>query len=151
MPVKRTSNEAKSYKGFWPATQTGENVSRRSLCARIHARSADASAADASDARVRRQARLDHRHASQRGWLWQPDYQPADQPKNDDSLVFEIAYGERSVLFTGDRKPRGSGYGRERNLKTRHRPKSWPSWQQNVQHRRVPERSRSSPSFQMAI
>ena len=31
-----------------------------------------------------------------------PDYQPGDAANNNDSLVFEITYGKRSVLLTGD-------------------------------------------------
>jgi competence protein ComEC len=31
-----------------------------------------------------------------------PDYVSADSAKNDDSLVFEITFGKRSVLLTGD-------------------------------------------------
>ncbi len=31
-----------------------------------------------------------------------PDYQQGDTAQNDDSLVFEITYGRRSVLLTGD-------------------------------------------------
>ena len=31
-----------------------------------------------------------------------PDYQPGEAASNDDSLVFEIRYGKRSVLLTGD-------------------------------------------------
>lgn len=31
-----------------------------------------------------------------------PDYQPEETAKNDDSLVFEVAFGHRSVLLTGD-------------------------------------------------
>jgi competence protein ComEC len=31
-----------------------------------------------------------------------PDYVPADSAKNNDSLVFEITYGKRRVLLTGD-------------------------------------------------
>jgi competence protein ComEC len=31
-----------------------------------------------------------------------PDYFPADVPKNNDSLVLRLTYGERSVLLTGD-------------------------------------------------
>lgn len=30
------------------------------------------------------------------------DYTPADTPANNDSLVFEVTYGQRSILMTGD-------------------------------------------------
>jgi competence protein ComEC len=35
-----------------------------------------------------------------------PDYTPAPTPGNNDSLVFEISYGHRSVLMTGDAERR---------------------------------------------
>ncbi len=31
-----------------------------------------------------------------------PDYEPGDEPANDDSLVLRIVYGERAFLLTGD-------------------------------------------------
>jgi competence protein ComEC len=31
-----------------------------------------------------------------------PDYLPGDSAQNDDSLVFEVSYGHRSILLTGD-------------------------------------------------
>ncbi|HEY3938850.1 MAG TPA: ComEC/Rec2 family competence protein [Bryobacteraceae bacterium] len=31
-----------------------------------------------------------------------PDYVPGDSAENDDSLVFEVSYGHRSILLTGD-------------------------------------------------
>ena len=31
-----------------------------------------------------------------------PDYTPQEAAKNDDSLVFEVRYGQRSILLTGD-------------------------------------------------
>lgn len=31
-----------------------------------------------------------------------PDYVPGEAAKNDDSLVFEVRYGQRSILLTGD-------------------------------------------------
>jgi competence protein ComEC len=35
-----------------------------------------------------------------------PDYQPDSQPKNDDSLVMRISYGETAFLLTGDMEKR---------------------------------------------
>ncbi len=31
-----------------------------------------------------------------------PEYQPEEAAKNDDSLVFEVSYGSRSIMLTGD-------------------------------------------------
>jgi competence protein ComEC len=32
----------------------------------------------------------------------EPDYEPANSPKNNDSLVFRVTYGAHKFLFTGD-------------------------------------------------
>ena len=32
----------------------------------------------------------------------EPDYVPLDEPKNDDSLVMRVTFGQRSLLLTGD-------------------------------------------------
>ena len=54
---------------FLASTKTSENVSRRPLRPRFHARPTDHAFADPRPARIRRPAGLDHRHASQRGRL----------------------------------------------------------------------------------
>ena len=53
--------------GFWPATETIENVSRGTVCPRVYVRSADSAHAESRHARVCCAARLDDRDASSRG------------------------------------------------------------------------------------
>ena len=57
--------QSKIAQGFWPATETSENVSGWPVCPRFHARPADPPHADPRPARVCRQAGLDHRYASE--------------------------------------------------------------------------------------
>src|ERR1019366_9625517 len=57
---KRTSDEAKSQRGFRPGTETGENVSRRFLRPRVHQRSTDHPVADPRPAGIRCPAGLDY-------------------------------------------------------------------------------------------
>jgi transposase len=57
--------EATIAQGFWPATKTSENVSRRPLCPRFHFRPTHHPLADPRPARVRRPAGLDHCSASE--------------------------------------------------------------------------------------
>src|ERR1035438_5131082 len=62
--------EAEIAKGFWPGTETGENVPRRPLCPRLYERPTDHSAADPRPAGIRRPSELDHRPAGERGRQW---------------------------------------------------------------------------------
>src|ERR1017187_10457201 len=58
--------EGKIAEGFWPGTETGENVPRRPLRPRLYERPTDHPAADPRPAGIRRPAGLDSRTAGER-------------------------------------------------------------------------------------
>src|ERR1017187_4999303 len=59
--------EGKIAEGFWPGTETGENVPRRPLRPRLYERPTDHSAAGPGSAGIRRPAGLDYPAAGEGG------------------------------------------------------------------------------------